>query len=330
MRDLVSIVIPVYNTEKYISRCLESIINQSYNQLQIIVIDDGSTDGIMDIIKEFEKKDNRIMVISGENRGVSYARNKGLSYAEGEKIVFFDSDDIMDMYAIEKMYKAIQGYDLVVGSFIEVDENENVIDECIMHQDIFDCSIKHDLVSMMNINPFPNNKMFRTEIIKTNNIQWPQVSLGEDQGFYLSYLCMCKGVNVIKDSVFKYRIVSNSASHKTDVHILDINKGFDYAYQFANCNKVKGTFFENLYNRRINNYWIQFIKYVRFPQKRDREKVFFTLYNMINNVANEGENFLTEESQFMVRDVRKKYKYRKIYLSKAYLVYNKVKERTLR
>ena len=314
--DLVSIVIPVYNAEKYLNECLESIINQTYKELEIIVVDDGSTDKSLEIIREYERNDSRVVVISGKNNGVSYARNKGLDYVRGTKIVFFDSDDIMEKDAIEKMlYQINLGFDAVIGGYTIIDENNKQIGKERIYENNKRCLVsnRHNLVKLMNINPFPGNKMFLTKIIKKNNIRWPIVSLGEDQGFYLAYLCMCEKVVVLSCSVFQYRIIHSSASHRVDKHILDINKGF------AKNNNISKDFFDNLYNRRIENYAIQFLRYMEFKEKKDRKEIFCTLSNMIEQVAIEGGSALSEKSKCIVKDIQKKYKFRIIYLSNLYI-----------
>ena len=325
--DIVSIIIPVYNTEKYIGKCLESVVGQTYKKLEIIIVDDGSTDRSLDIINNYKKKDNRIKVISGKNKGVSCARNKGLEYATGTKIVFFDSDDIMDDNAIKKMLEEMnEGVDLVIGSYTLINEKDDFIrEEKVCQGNItFSTDFDKNLVDLMNLNPFPGNKMYLTDIIKKSKLQWPLVSLGEDQGFFLSYLCISKNVKILTDSVFGYRVVGNSASHKVDKHILSIAKGFDYAYEFAKDKKVKKIFFDNLYNRRMENYIIQFLRYMEFKKKRDRRQVFFTLYQMIDELEEEAKDVLSENSKKLVFDVRKKYKYRVIYLSYAYYYYKKL------
>ena len=93
MENKVSIIIPAYNCEKYIFECLESVINQTYSNLEIIIIDDGSTDNTSEICQRFEKIDNRIIYTWQENSGVSKARNKGIDLAKGKYIVFIDADD---------------------------------------------------------------------------------------------------------------------------------------------------------------------------------------------------------------------------------------------
>ena len=101
MEDLVSIIVPVYNTEKYLSKCLDSIVNQTYKNLEIILINDGSTDNSKAICEDFAKKDKRIQVINKENSGVSVSRNKGLSLAKGNYIAFIDADDYAELNYIE-------------------------------------------------------------------------------------------------------------------------------------------------------------------------------------------------------------------------------------
>jgi glycosyltransferase involved in cell wall biosynthesis len=102
----VTVVIPVYNTEKYLGRCLNSVLNQNLKEIEIICIDDGSTDNSLRILKEFKKKDKRIVLISKKNEGQAIARNIGIKKAQGEYIGFVDSDDWIDLNYFEEMYKS--------------------------------------------------------------------------------------------------------------------------------------------------------------------------------------------------------------------------------
>ena len=96
MNNLVSIIVPVYNIEKYINRCIDSIIKQSYKKIEVIIIDDGSTDNSSKIIDNYPQKDSRIKVIHKENGGLSSARNEGMKYASGDFLCFIDGDDYID------------------------------------------------------------------------------------------------------------------------------------------------------------------------------------------------------------------------------------------
>ena len=110
MKCLISVVVPVYNVEKYIDRCLNSIINQTYRKLEIIIVNDGSTDNSRKIIDKFSKMDSRIIVIDKNNGGLSEARNVGINAATGDYITFIDSDDFVSYDYIEYLYSLIEKY----------------------------------------------------------------------------------------------------------------------------------------------------------------------------------------------------------------------------
>lgn len=114
INGLVSIIVPIYNLEKYLPRCLDSIINQTYSDIEIILVDDGSTDGSNAICDVYAAKDNRIHAIHKCNEGVSKARNVGIDYAHGEYLSFIDGDDTIDPDYIETMYKEISGSDFEI------------------------------------------------------------------------------------------------------------------------------------------------------------------------------------------------------------------------
>lgn len=126
---LVTVVVPVYNTENYLERCLSSLVNQSYRQLEILIIDDGSPDRCPQICEEWAKRDGRIRVVHKENAGLGMARNTGMEEASGEYICFFDSDDYVDPDAIEKAYAAItkERADVVVFGFHNVNASGAVV-----------------------------------------------------------------------------------------------------------------------------------------------------------------------------------------------------------
>ena len=119
MKELISIIIPVYNSEKYIKRCLDSIVTQSYKNIEIIVIDDGSTDDSKNICENYSKIDSRIKVINKKNEGVSSARNDGIKNANGEYLMFVDADDWLEKDAIMILYSALNEFnvDIVRGNF---------------------------------------------------------------------------------------------------------------------------------------------------------------------------------------------------------------------
>ena len=124
-KGVVSVVLPIYNVEKYLNRCIKSVINQSYKNLEIILVDDGSPDNCPTLCDEWAKKDNRIKVIHKKNAGLGYARNTGIENATGEYICFFDSDDYIALDTIEKAYNLAtqEKTDIVVFGFCNVKAN---------------------------------------------------------------------------------------------------------------------------------------------------------------------------------------------------------------
>lgn len=105
MEALISVIVPIYNVEKYLEKCLKSIVNQSYNNLEIILVNDGSTDGCLDIIEKYKKLDDRIKVINKKNGGLSDARNCGMKVANGDYVAFIDSDDFLELDMFEYILK---------------------------------------------------------------------------------------------------------------------------------------------------------------------------------------------------------------------------------
>ena len=124
-KGVVSVVLPIYNVEKYLNRCVKSVVNQSYKNLEIILVDDGSPDNCPTLCEDWAKKDSRIKVVHKENAGLGYARNTGIENATGEYICFFDSDDYIALDAIEKAYSLAikEKSDIVVFGFCDVKSN---------------------------------------------------------------------------------------------------------------------------------------------------------------------------------------------------------------
>lgn len=127
-KGIVSVVLPIYNVEKYLNRCVESVVNQSYKNLEIILVDDGSPDNCPALCEDWAKKDSRIKVVHKENAGLGYARNTGIENATGEYICFFDSDDYIALDAIEKAYSCISENEaeMVLFGFCNVDSSGKI------------------------------------------------------------------------------------------------------------------------------------------------------------------------------------------------------------
>ena len=144
MSDLISIIIPMYNSEKTLNRCIESVLKQTYSNIEVVLINDGSTDNSRNICEEFAKKDNRIVLVNKENEGVGKARNTGLEVSNGKYISFVDSDDYIESNMIENLYNILishnvdcvkANYDIVTKNGIEKN-NEIIIDSIYEQENI--------------------------------------------------------------------------------------------------------------------------------------------------------------------------------------------------
>ena len=182
----ISVIIPVFNTDKYLGQCIESIINQTFKDIEIVCINDGSTDNSLKILEEYAQKDNRVRVISQENQGVSIARNRGIVEARGEYLIFVDSDDFLCNECLEEAIENICTYDADILCFgLNRVVNGNVIPR-------EDCQYLSELPTLENIPHFLQNaaaKLFDSNFIKQNNILFPEnIKTCEDGLFCL--LCL--------------------------------------------------------------------------------------------------------------------------------------------
>ncbi len=210
----ISVIVPIYNTEKYLSECLESIVNQSYKNLEIILIDDGSTDKSPFICDEYSKQDSRIKVIHKKNEGVAVARNTGISIAQGDFLAFVDSDDILNLKMFEKLMNNLVNNDADISicdfSSILTDKDNP---DCISNQ-IYSFD-SHTALKHLYIDKDFCFVSFCGKIFPRNffdNIIIPSFACAEDN--YILYKLLYKAEKVVfdKSSLYIRRIRENSAT----------------------------------------------------------------------------------------------------------------------
>ena len=169
--DLITVIVPVYNVSEYLKQCIESIIGQTYKNLEVILIDDGSTDDSLEIIKQYAEKDKRIKYFSRENKGLLYTRIDGISKATGVYSIFVDSDDWLENNAIEILYNKITEYsaDLVKGSYriVNVKNKKDIVNRIndIVYEGKSFNKIYDELVSNYTFH-IVWGQLIKTEIIK--------------------------------------------------------------------------------------------------------------------------------------------------------------------
>ena len=211
----VSIIIPVFNTEKYLHICLDSLINQTLKEIEIICIDDGSTDHSLDILKDYAKKDARIKIISKENGGQAIARNIGIDNASGEYIGFVDSDDYVDLEMFEKLYDHAKFNDLDIDmckvSLFEdgtTDFKDNVWYYALnvfngFKKEVFTHIDTKDFTCEISVTPY--NKIYKNSFIKENNIKFAEGLIFEDEVFFFDAYLHAKKVSFFKENLYYYR-----------------------------------------------------------------------------------------------------------------------------
>ena len=177
-KPAISVIIPVYNAQDGIKRCVDSLLNQSFKNFEIILLNDGSKDNSLNILKEYELKYSFVRVIDKQNEGVAVTRNKGILLAEGEYTMFMDNDDFVDSDYIETFYQAIheKNLDLVIGGYKRVNQDNQII----FSQDIQQSEWSKYIIMA------PWAKIYRTEFLKTNNLEFFDYGIGEDIIFNLA------------------------------------------------------------------------------------------------------------------------------------------------
>ena len=233
-KDLISIIIPVYKVEKYLEKCLQSVIHQTYQNLQIIIIDDGSPDNCGKICDQYAKLDSRIEVIHKENQGLSAARNLGISKAKGKYIGFVDSDDWISEHMYEHMHQIIteKKADVCICNFYNVIENENKIKNANKGiQEYNKLQILKEVLLDKKIQSYAWNKLYKRELF--NEVQYPVGKKYEDIGTTFYVLEQCDKIVVTGEPEYYYFNRADSiVNHNTEQTILDymelVNNRYDY------------------------------------------------------------------------------------------------------
>lgn len=233
-KALISIIIPVYKVEKYLEKCIQSVINQTYENLQIILVDDGSPDNCGKICDEYAKKDHRIEVIHKSNGGLSDARNKGLEIAKGEYIGFVDSDDYIEADMYEVLYNLLKQYnaDVSICNFYTVSQGKISIKNADNGINEYNrIEILKEILLDKNIQSYAWNKLYKKELF--DEIKYPIGKKYEDIGTTFYLLEKCNKVVVTGKSEYYYinrqdSIVNNVTETTITDYIELIMQRYDY------------------------------------------------------------------------------------------------------
>lgn len=215
----ISVVIPVYNAEKSLKRCLDSVVNQTYDNWEVIAINDGSSDNSYKILQEYELKDQRFKILSQSNHGPGYARNVGIRETTGEYIVFLDSDDYIENLYFQELVECVKKNhsDIVFIDVIQENPNGKLIKHETMSKyknKTKDTIIRHQMTGKL---PWGGcRKAVRAELIKRNNITYSEDIVGEEALFSFKALSSANIISFIDKPYYHYINYPNSQSKKGD------------------------------------------------------------------------------------------------------------------
>lgn len=286
-KDLVSVIIPVYNAEKYISKCLDSLLNQTYERMQIIIINDGSTDNGPQILNKYEALDDRIIVYHTENRGVSFARNLGIDKAMGDYILFIDADDFMRNDMIKKMYYRMlqDDSDVCVCNALRIHGDMEKIqcqrgDETINIKTPVDKEEYIITFLLRQVHAYCVwNKMYKRSILNQYNIRFVanDKMYPEDMLFNLIYFTEITKISWVSDALYIHIKHQNSITTSYRNNIVNRYAECAFLYkQYLNIRR-KWSDLHNVYYMMLNwNYINAVISSIR-DNKEDDERISFEL-----------------------------------------------------
>ena len=266
--EKISVIVPVYNAEQYLNRCLDSIIRQTYKNIEILLIDDGSTDKSLDICKEYENKDARIIVIHQENKGVSAARNNGLEHAVGEYIAFVDSDDYIDTNMYQSMLEISRRYnaDIVLCDCLKEYKDHSAlythpIREGFYNKNQLEEEYYQHLIMMENIE-YPATISNWLMLIKNNNVP--------------RYI---EGIKYSEDLLFGAQAVFSASS------FYYMKGSAYYHYNCTNANSATHVYHEDKWEnyQQLHKYTKDYFQDIIFDEQIAKMLVFF-VYNTLNDI----------------------------------------------
>lgn len=274
----VSIIVPFYNVEKYIRKCLETLVNQTLDDIEIILVNDGSKDGSEKIAKEFlEKYSRKFIYLEKENGGLSDARNYGLIYAKGEYIAFLDSDDYIELDMYEKLYKIAKrdNSDMVQCNFYWEYPNKRKMGELV------EFNTKQEMLEKTRVEAW--NKLIKREIIEKSSVKFPKGYRYEDVEFTYKLIPYIDKVSFLNEPLIYYvqreGSISNSQNERTK-EIFDILENVISYYKEKNIYKEYEQELEYIYTRYA--FCSSFLRIVKIKDKKIRKRLLDETWNNVN------------------------------------------------
>ncbi len=291
-KPIISVIVPVYNVEKYLAKCLDTILAQTFSNIEIICVNDGSTDNSRKILSDYAQRDSRIKIVDKKNGGLSSARNAGMKVATGEYYSFIDSDDWIEETMLEKLYNSMVSLDtdISICAVHQYDETNQQIDDTNPYYTLgyFDESFDNRAFSyvetklfLLDVCVMAWNKLYRKSFIDECEAEFPDGLIFEDGPFFFSIFFKTKRVSIVRDFLYYYRINRNGSiiqkAGKKFLNVIDVveimyskikeipdfedvkyiffrKKVEDFIYRFENLNpKYRKAFAKKLKQSSLTN-----------------------------------------------------------------------------
>lgn len=304
----ISIIVPIYNSEKYLKECLDHLINQTYKNIQIVLVNDGSTDNSLSICEEYKKSDDRIILINQENRGVSSARNNGMKNADGNYLIFVDSDDYCELDMCENIISKMSENKFVVFGLRKIYKDK--IENKLLNERLTMKNLKNKIFTSSAVGGYICNKVFIRQIIEEKKLYFDEkIYLCEDLLFISEYLNYIDKVCYINKALYNYRMRKSSASsnffNKKSLSIFNV---YETLIERNNNDKEICLFLKY-------NYILVFHKLKTFIPKLERNNVKFI----------DEEKFILKSLKLNLKQMLKFFCIK--YFNKLYKIFKVVKDR---
>lgn len=263
--DKVTVIVPIYNSERVLDRCIRSILSQTFHNIELILVDDGSTDNSLEICEKYKRIDERVIVITQNNRGVSSARNAGIRVCSGKYLTFVDSDDALQNDAIEKVVGYIKKYntDVVIYGWKVINEKTSSVQKFMMEEEIINDNSYVIQRILQNYSDYgggyPWNKLWRVETVRKNKVI-PEFDIDlfyfEDLEWVIKMMCCIKKMVIYPECLYQYYIMENSITHsdsKKEQKELSYHKAINKTINCLSETEKLQTWFKTKYMPEVVN-----------------------------------------------------------------------------
>lgn len=313
----ISVILPVYKVEQYIDRCMETVLNQTYSNLEIILVDDGTPDNCGKICDQYAQKDSRVKVIHKENGGAPAARNDALKICTGEWIAYVDPDDWIELNEFEEVMKVINkdNPDIVIfNTYINIGDKQKLMQAFPedFTSDNKDFIFQLQLSALnKNFNPYlhewsqgyPWDKVFRASMLKENNVLWPtNVKANDDVIYDINAFQFAKKISYINKTFYHYRMNPESIGHRFMPDRIQIDKDiYNEMFRLRDIYKFGSEYEKAVYSRIVANMWLCARRYFFHPDNKRKhldsikelkqilkEEPFYTAFEKVDRSKLDG------------------------------------------